>query len=85
MAVSPQPNSETVIALLDTAWRVADAEIARTDSLDRKASTLATFASLLTTLTATLGTQFVEQMDEAWAVAVYCAGSERSLSLWHWP
>ena len=47
VAVSPQPNPETVAALLDTAWRVAGAEISRTDALDRKAATLATFASLL--------------------------------------
>ncbi len=74
MAVSPQPNPETVAALLDTAWRVSDAEIARTDALDRRAATLATFASLLTTLTATLGTQFVERIGDTWATAVYCAG-----------
>lgn len=74
MAIAPQPNPETVAALLDTAWRVADAEISRTSSLDRKAATLATFASLLTTLTATLGTQFVERLGETWATVVYCAG-----------
>jgi hypothetical protein len=73
VVVSPQPNPETVAALLDTAWRVADAEIARTDALDRRAATLATFASLLTTLTATLGAQFVERIG-TWATAVYCAG-----------
>lgn len=74
MAVSPQPNPETVAALLDTAWRVADAEISRTDALDRKAATLATFASLLTTLTATLGAQFVERIDTGWALGIFCAG-----------
>lgn len=74
VAVAPQPNPETVAALLDTAWRVADAEISRTDALDRKAATLATFASLLTTLTATLGTQFVARIDTGWALGVFCAG-----------
>ena len=74
MAVSPQPNPETVAALLDTAWRVADAEISRTDALDRKAATLATFASLLTTLTATLATRFVELIGTWWALGVFCGG-----------
>lgn len=60
--------------MLDTAWRVASAEASRTDSLDRKAATLATFASLLTKLTATLGTRFVERIETAWALGVFCAG-----------
>lgn len=55
MVVRPRPNPETVAALLDTTWRVAEAERARTESLDRKASTLATFASLVLSLTAALG------------------------------
>jgi hypothetical protein len=74
VAVSPQPNPETVATLLDTAWRVADVELSRTGSVDRRAATLATFASLLTTLTATLGTQFLERIEETWATAVYCGG-----------
>ena len=39
--VKPQPNPETVDALLDTTWRLAAAETARTDALDRKAATVA--------------------------------------------
>ena len=38
------PNPETVEALLDTTWRVAGNETTRTDAIDRKASTVATFA-----------------------------------------
>lgn len=67
MSIAPHPNPQTVEALLDTTWRVADAEAARTDALDRKASTLATFASLLASLTATLGARFLERVDEIWA------------------
>ena len=74
MSVAPQPNPQTVEALLDTTWRVADAEAARTDALDRKASTLATFASLLASLTATLGTRFLERVEEIWAAALFTAG-----------
>lgn len=51
-----------------------DAERARTESYDRKAAAIATFASLLTTLTATLGTRFLDQIDALWAFAVFCAG-----------
>jgi anti-sigma factor RsiW len=54
---APRPNPKTVEALLDTTWRVAVAETGRTDSLDRKASTLATFSSLLASFTATLPEQ----------------------------
>ena len=53
--IEPRPNPETVEALLDTTWRVAQTETARTDALDRKAATAASFASVLATLTATLG------------------------------
>jgi hypothetical protein len=60
----PRPNPETVTAVHDIVWRVADAETSRTDGLDRKAATLATFASLLTTLTATLGLRFVERSPQ---------------------
>jgi hypothetical protein len=48
--IEPQPNPETVEVLLDTAWRLAASETARTDALDHKASTVATFASLVATL-----------------------------------
>jgi hypothetical protein len=71
---APQVNPATVEALLDTTWRVAAAETARTDALDRKASTLATFSSLLTSLTATFGLRFVESADAVWALVGFCAG-----------
>lgn len=71
---TPQPNPATVEVLLDTTWRVAAAETARTDALDRKASTLATFSSLLTSLTATFGFRFVETTDSVWALAASCLG-----------
>jgi hypothetical protein len=67
----PRPNPETVTAVHDIVWRVADVEASRTDGLDRKAATLATFASLLTTLTATLGLRFVETFASAWALALH--------------
>jgi hypothetical protein len=72
--VEPQPIPETVSALLDTTWRIADSETARTDGLDRKASTVATFASLVVTLTATLGLRFVERIDEWWALVLFLGG-----------
>jgi hypothetical protein len=55
MALAPEANPETVEALLDTTWRVVAAEGARTDALDRKASSLATFASLVLSLSGVLG------------------------------
>jgi hypothetical protein len=57
------PNPETVEALLDTTWRVADAEAARTDGLDRKLTSLATFASLLISVVAVLGGRLFERDD----------------------
>jgi hypothetical protein len=72
--IEPQPNPETVEALLDITWRLTDAEAARTDALDRKAATVATFASVLATLTATLGIRFVERIDTAWALALFVLG-----------
>jgi hypothetical protein len=72
--VEPQPNPETVEALLDTTWRVAQTEAARTDALDRKAATVATFASILATLTATLGVRFVEHFSAWWAVLMFSLG-----------
>lgn len=53
--IEPQPNPETVEALLDTTRRLAGAETARTDALDRKAATVASFVSLVAALTATVG------------------------------
>jgi hypothetical protein len=71
---APQVNPATVEALLDTTWRVAAAETARTDALDRKASTLATFSSLLASLTATFGLRFVETAHAVWALVGFCIG-----------
>jgi len=74
MANVVQPNPETVDVLLDTTWRMVDAEAARTDSLDRKAATLATFASLLVSLTAALGGRFEGGVAGASAFGLFCAG-----------
>lgn len=73
MVIRPPINPETVMVLLDTTWRVAGAEAARTDALDRKAATLATFASLLTSLTATLGPRILATTDDGWSVVAFSA------------
>jgi hypothetical protein len=67
VSTSPQPNPATVEALLDTTWHLTASEAARTEALDRKSATLATFVSLLTALTATLGLRFVEDKPSWWA------------------
>lgn len=72
--IEPRPNPETVEALLDVTWRLTAAEAARTDALDRKAATVATFASVLATLTATLGIRFVERIDTALALVLFLLG-----------
>jgi hypothetical protein len=72
--VEPQPNPETVEVLLDTTWRVASAESARTEALDRKAATVATFASVVAALTATLGVRLVEQEPAWWTLALFLTG-----------
>ena len=74
MANVVQPNPATVEALLDTTWRLSEAEASRTDSLDGKAATLATFASLLASLTAGLGGSFVGEAGSAATFAVFCSG-----------
>jgi hypothetical protein len=74
MATTPSPNPQTVAALLDTTWRIAEAEDARTESLDRKATGLATFASVVVSLTATLGTRFLEEFDSVSAFGLYFLG-----------
>ena len=79
MVVRPRINPETVEVLLDTTWRTASAETARTDAVDRKAATLATFASLLTSLTATLGFRLLETTATLWAAA-NAVSSPRSLA-----
>jgi hypothetical protein len=71
VSTSPQPNPATVEALLDTTWRLTASEAARTEALDRKSATLATFASLLTALTATLGLRFVEDKPSWWALTLF--------------
>jgi hypothetical protein len=47
---------------------------ARTDALDRKAASLATFASLVLSLTAALGGRLIEGNEAAWVFALYAAG-----------
>jgi len=70
MPSGPEPNPETVAALLDTTWRMVAAEDSRTESLDRKAATLATFSSLVLSLVATLGVAQPAD-DLAWAFPVF--------------
>jgi hypothetical protein len=45
-----EPDSDTVEVVLDTAWRAAASEWTQTDSLDRKAASVATFAALAVAL-----------------------------------
>jgi hypothetical protein len=66
-----EPDRATVEALLETTWRLVDAERARREGINQKASSLATFASLVLSLTATLGAEFLERLDEAWALSLY--------------
>ena len=73
-ALHPKPIPETVDALLDTTWRAAGAEWAQTDSLDRKAASLATFASLVLTLVAGLGTRVVQAHESTTVFGFYAAG-----------
>lgn len=73
-SLEPRPNPETVEALLDTTWRISGFESARIDALDRKAATLATFASLVLSLVATLGRGFLDRFPDVWAILVYVAG-----------
>lgn len=74
MAIAPEINSQTVEALLDTTWRMAEGEGGRTDGLDRKASSVATFSSLVLSLTATLGGRLLEAFSHAWAFGLYLFG-----------
>jgi hypothetical protein len=74
MTVGPEPNPETVDSLLDTTWRVAGAEGARTDALDRKAASVATFASLVLSLAAALGSRLVEGQAAEWVFALFAFG-----------
>lgn len=74
MAIAPEINPQTVEALLDTTWRMAEGEGGRTDGLDRKASSVATFSSLVLSLTATLGGRLLEAFSHAWAFGLYLFG-----------
>jgi len=72
--IEPQPNPETLEVLLDTTWRIASAEAARTEALDRKAATVASFASVVAALTATLGARLVDQAPAWWTLALFLGG-----------
>jgi uncharacterized membrane protein len=65
--LEPKPNPATVGALLDTTWRMASVEGLRTDGLDRKAASLAGFASVILSLTTTLGVSLLEGVEQSWA------------------
>lgn len=67
----PSPNPETFEVLLDTSWRVATAELSQTEGLDRKAVSLAAFASLVLSVTATLGTGLLDRFPAPWSFGVY--------------
>jgi hypothetical protein len=69
-----EPNAATLEILLETMWRVVDAEAARHDRIEGKATALASFASLVLSLTATLGTQLLETLAEVWAFVLYVLG-----------
>jgi hypothetical protein len=68
------PNPATVEILLDTTWRTSSFENVRTETLDRKAATLATFASLVLSIVATLGRGFLDRFPSPWAVLLYVIG-----------
>lgn len=70
--VQIEPNPETVEALLDTTWRTAASENIRTDGLDRKATALATLASIALSLAATAGSEVASV--NAFSFAFYVIG-----------
>ena len=72
--VEPRPNPETVAVLLDTTWRIASAESARTEALDRKAAAVATFGSAAAALSATVGVRLVEREPTWWTLLLFLAG-----------
>jgi len=81
--LEPRPDPETVAAIHDIVWRVASVENERTQGLDRKAAALATFASLLTSLTATLGLRFVDMYATWWALGLFVSALVfLALSVW---
>lgn len=67
-------NPATLEVLLDATWRLAGAETDRTDALDRKAATIATFASVVAAITATLGIRLVEALSSWWAFGLLLSG-----------
>jgi hypothetical protein len=71
---APTVHPETVEVLLDTTWRVTEQENSRTQELDRKATSLATFVSLILALTASLGSQLLQPAAGFWLIAIF-AGS----------
>jgi len=54
-AAAPPVNPATVAAHLDTAWRIVGAEQVRREGLERKASSIATFSSVVISLSVALG------------------------------
>jgi hypothetical protein len=72
--LGPRPNSETVQVLLDTTWRVATAEGERTEGLDRKAASLATFAALVLSLNAGFVGRLVTGENHDWLFFVVLSG-----------
>jgi hypothetical protein len=75
MVIGPRPNPETVEVLLDATWRTATAEGERTATLDRKAATLATFASLLLSLVAATGPGMTRPgVGRSWLFVIYVSG-----------
>jgi hypothetical protein len=63
-------NPTTVAALLDITWRTVDAESARREGINGKAASLASFAAVVLSLTATLGREFL-RLEDDWQLALY--------------
>lgn len=74
MSHEVRPNPATIEVLLDTTWRTSSFENSRTETLDRKAATLATFASLVLSIVATLGGGFLDRFPSTWPVLLYVVG-----------
>ena len=71
MVVAPTLNPRTVEVLLDTTWRVAQQEDARSESLDRKATVLVTFISVVAAIAASAGVgAFVGRANGWWLNAL---------------
>jgi hypothetical protein len=68
--VAPQLNPATVAALLDITWRTVEAESARREGINGKASALASFAAVVLSLTATLGGEFA-RLEDSLQLALY--------------